>query len=45
MNRILELQLLQLDMAAMNETNETNYSTASNRACCLANGDGFDDLA
>ena len=45
MNRILELQLMQLDIAAMNETNETNYSTCSNRACSTANGDGFDDMA
>lgn len=45
MNRILELQRMQLDMAAMNETNETNYSTASHRECAVANADGFDDMA
>lgn len=45
MNRILELQLLQLDLAATNETNETNYSSCSHRACSTANGDGFDELA
>ncbi|MGE7137596.1 hypothetical protein ACQKIE_08195 [Luteibacter sp. NPDC031894] len=31
MNRILELQLMQIDAASMNDTNETNYSTCSNR--------------
>ncbi|NID16451.1 hypothetical protein [Luteibacter yeojuensis] len=45
MNRILELQLMHLDLATANETNETNYSTCSNRACSTANGDGFDELS
>ena len=45
MNRILELQLLQPDLPATNETNETNYSSCSNRACSIANGDGFDEPA
>ena len=44
MNRILELQLLQVDTATQNETNETNYSTCSHSACSTANGDGFEDL-
>ena len=44
MNRILELQLLQVDMATQNETNETNYSTCSHSACSTANGDGFEDF-
>ena len=44
MNRILELQLLHIDAATMNETDETNYSTCSHSACSTANGDGFEDL-
>jgi hypothetical protein len=44
MNRILELQLLQVDTAMQNETNQTNYSTCSHSACSTANGDGFEDL-
>ena len=45
MNRILELQLMQLELAGTNETNETNYSSCSNRGCSIANGDGYDEPA
>jgi hypothetical protein len=40
MERILDLQRL---MADTDVAEVTNYSTCSNRACCAANADGFEE--
>lgn len=43
MDRILDLQRLEADSGQADVTDTTNYSTASHRACLVANADGFEE--